>query len=86
MRRSKPLSKVGSAAVVKVRTWVPVSREMIADTPPLVVTWMALAFLRNLTARSFGEEWSNAERELERLEHSRTLPWDAPDLDEEEYA
>lgn len=59
-----------------VATWVPVSEEMLADYTIDLWTWLERDLRRQVTAMAFDEDWFNADLELTRLEHGRSLSWD----------
>lgn len=75
----------GRLTAEKFVTVMPISDEVLADTGVGIGPYVQRGMLRALTADLFGERWSSAEAEMERLEHrGQVLIWDSFDWDDEE--
>jgi hypothetical protein len=72
---------------VSLTTFIPISEEVLADGSGFSVgAFVQRAMGRALTAESFGERWSSAEAELERLELGQVVAWDSLTWDDEDDA
>jgi hypothetical protein len=67
-------------------TFVPVSQELLDDVgaPRFIERYVQRHLARVFIAAMFGEEWSSAAAELERVELGRSIRWDSRVWDDEE--
>jgi hypothetical protein len=66
--------------------WVPVSETLLRDVPGIPLrAFISQALTRKMTADMFGESWSSAALEQERLEMGTTVQWDGLVWDDEDW-
>ena len=70
--------------VASLGAMIPVSTELLEDVQIVAASRKTIAhiLIRDATAEWFGEKWSSAEEEIQRLEHGRLFTWDRTVVDD----
>lgn len=73
-----------ATAVLHGGGFTPVSQKLLDDcVVPTMQEWLARELARYITARLFGEDWTNAQAELDQFEVGH-VAWDIPTYDDDD--